>query len=180
MLMTDNNDDDTQNATLGDIFAVIAMVLGACQLTYEEKYVKKYNINPLNVVGLKGTFSLIILSFMLVGFYYLKVPFEMGQLDGQMEDAIDGFIQLGNNPILLVSYISTTICLCIFMSSGIMITKKLSAVHGIVIGQLRAILVWAVSISAPAFNEEFQPLQIVGFLIICLGVLVFYDILIGK
>ena len=179
MLMKEMS-DDAQNSTLGDIFAVFANLFGAMQATYEEKYIKKYNIKPLNVVGLKGTFSLIILSFMLVGFYYLKVPFEMGQLDGQMEDAIDGFIQLGNSPILLVSYICTTICLCIFMTSGIMITKKLSAVHRIVIGQLRAIFVWAVSISAPAFNEEFQPLQIVGFLIISLGVLVFNDILIGK
>ena len=66
------------------------------------------------------------------------------------------------------------------MTSGIMITRKLSAVHRIVLDQLRTILVWAVSISAPAFNEEFQPLQIVGFLIICLGVLVFNNILIGK
>ena len=104
MLMKENNDSH-KNATLGDIFAVIAMILGACQVTYEEKYVKKYNIKPLNVLGLEGTFSLTILSCMLVGFYYLKVPFEMGQLDGQMEDAIDGFIQLGNNPILLVSFI---------------------------------------------------------------------------
>ena len=180
MLMTDNNDDDTQNATLGDIFAVIAMVLGACQLTYEEKYVKKYNIKPLNVLGLEGTFSLIILSLMLVGFYYLKVPFEMGQPDGQMEDAIDGFIQIGNNPILLVSFISTIIVLCLSSITGIMITRKLSAVHRIVLDQLRTILVWAVSISAPAFNQEFQPLQIVGFIIISLGVLVFNDILIGK
>lgn len=178
MLTKDN--DDAQNATVGNILTVIAMFLGACQLTYEEKYVKKYNIKPLNVLGLEGTFSLIMLSLMLVGFYYLRVPFEMGQLDGQLEDAIDGFIQLSNNPVLLVCFISTSISLCICSILGIMITRKLSAVHRIVFDQLRTILVWAVSISAPAFNEDFQPIQIVGFIIITLGVLVFNDVLIGK
>ena len=85
MLMKEMS-DDAQNSTLGDIFAVFANLFGAMQATYEEKYIKKYNIKPLNVVGLKGTFSLIILSFMLVGFYYLKIPFEMVLRRGYKKD----------------------------------------------------------------------------------------------
>ena len=65
--------DDAQNAIVGDICALIAMIFWAGQLTYEEKFVKKHNIKPMNALGLEGTFSLIILSFLLVGFYYLKV-----------------------------------------------------------------------------------------------------------
>ena len=65
--------DDAQNAIVGDICAIIAMIFGACQLVYEEKFVKKHNIKPIHALGLEGSFSLIILSFMLVGFYYLKV-----------------------------------------------------------------------------------------------------------
>ena len=93
------------NAILGDILAVSAMIFWAAQLTYEEKFVKRYNITPIKALGLKGVFSLIILSAILVGFYFLKVPFDMGQPNGVMEDALDGFLQLGNNPKLLVSYI---------------------------------------------------------------------------
>ena len=101
------DEEEALNAILGDIFAVSAMVFWAAQLNYEEKYVKKYNIKPMKALGLKGMFSFFILTPMLVGFYFL--PFNMGQ--GQtnrhvLEDAIDGFIQLGNNPILLVSCIS--------------------------------------------------------------------------
>ena len=93
------------NAILGDILAVSAMIFWAAQLTYEEKFVKRYNITPIKALGLKGVFSLIILSAILVGFYFLKVPFDMGQPNGVMEDALDGFLQLGNNPKLLVAYI---------------------------------------------------------------------------
>ena len=94
------------NAILGDAFALSAMIFWATQLTYEEKFVKKYNINPIHALGLKGIFSFLILTSLLVGFYFLKVPFDMGQPNGVMEDAIDGFYQLKNNPVLMASYIS--------------------------------------------------------------------------
>ena len=104
----------------------------------------------------------------------------MGQPEGQMEDAIDGFIQIGNNPILLVCFISTILTLVIAQTAGIGISRKVSAVFRLVMDSLRTILVWAVSISVPDFNQGFQPLQIVGFFIISLGVLVFNDVLIGE
>ena len=99
------DEDTASNALLGDFMVLGAMVFYAGQLTYEEKFVKKYNIEPMNALGLEGSFSFVILSLMLVGFYFIKVPFDMGQPDGVLEDAIDGFIQLGHNPVLLVSYI---------------------------------------------------------------------------
>ena len=97
-----------------------------------------------------------------------------------MEDAIDGFIQLGNNPILLICYIFGIVTLNLLCITGIAMTRNLSAVFRIVVDQGRPVLVWIVSISVPDFNQEIQPLQIVGFLIILLGILVFNDILIGK
>ena len=98
-------EDDGLNPLLGDVFALSAMVLWAAQLTYEEKFVKKYKMKPIHALGLKGVFSLVIMTFLLIGFYFLKVPFDMGQPNGVMEDAIDGFIQLGNNYKLLISYL---------------------------------------------------------------------------
>ena len=61
------------------------MILWAAQLTYEEKFIKKHNIKPMNALGLEGTFGLVILSLILVACYYIKVPFDMGQPDGQLE-----------------------------------------------------------------------------------------------
>ena len=81
------------------------MIFYAGQLTYEEKFVKKHKIKPINALGLEGTFSLLILSILLVIFFYIQVPFDMGQPDGQLEDALDGFIQMGNNATLLISFI---------------------------------------------------------------------------
>ena len=98
-------EEKAHDSLLGDIFALIAMICRAAQMVYEEKFIKKYNIAPMMALGQKGFFCFIMLTIMLVGFYHLKVSFDMGQPNGVMEDAIDGFIQLSNNSKLLVAYI---------------------------------------------------------------------------
>ena len=76
-------------------------------------------------------------------------------------------------------YILGTVAFLIFtLVCGIMITQKLSAVHRLVIDSGRPIFVWAISMALGW--QHFQPLQIVGFILMVLGVLIFNDILIGK
>ena len=191
-----HEDESSSNPVLGDIFVVIAMVFYACQLTYEEKFVKKYNIAPMNAIGLEGSFAVAILSVMLIVLYFIPVKFDMEQVGGQLDDALDGFVQLGNNPILLTSFLLTTVALCFTLVAGINVTRKLSAVHRfnllyhmnithikfsilrLVINSGRSVIVWAISLAVGW--QSFQPLQIVGFLIMSLGVLIFNDILLGR
>ena len=62
--------------------------------------------------------------------------------------------------------------------AGMQVMKRLSAVHMIVFNSSRSILVWAFSL---AFSwQVFQVLQVVGFSVIILGVMVFNDVLFGK
>ena len=75
-------------------------------------------------------------------------------------------------------FTGTTAFTVITLLCGISITRKLSAVHRLVLDTGRPILVWAVSLGLGFQN--FQALQIVGFLLMALGVLLFNDILIGK
>ena len=48
----------------------------------------------------------------------------------------------------------------------------------LVINSGRSVIVWAISLAIGW--QTFQPLQIVGFLIMSLGVLIFNDILLGR
>ena len=156
------------------------MIFWSGQLTYEEKFVKKHNIKPIHALGLEGFFSLIILSLILVVFNFLKVPFDMGQPDGQMEDVLDGFIQLKNNHILLSCFIGATIMLVFASISGITISRQFSAVHRIVLDSGRMFVVWAVSLAIPAFDQELELIHILGFILIITGILVFNDVVFGK
>ena len=60
---------------------------------------------------------------MLVGFYFWKVPFDMQQSNGVLENALDGFVQLGNNPVLLIAFISKWIRKMLLRPSMIMYVK---------------------------------------------------------
>ena len=62
--------------------------------------------------------------------------------------------------------------------AGMQVTKKLSAVHYIVFNSSRSILVWAFSLAVSW--QVFQVLQVVGFSVIILGVMVFNDVIFGK
>ena len=61
---------------------------------------------------------------------------------------------------------------------GISITRKLSAVHRLVLDSGRSIIVWAVSMILGW--QQFQILQIVGFVLMITGVLIFNNLLIGN
>ena len=124
-----SEEESSSNPVLGDIFVVVGMAFYAVQLTYEEKFVKKYNIKPMNAIGLEGSFAVAILSVMLVVLYFIPVKVDMEQPGGQLDDALDGFVQLGNNPVLLVAFLLTTVALCFTLVAGINVTRKLSAVH---------------------------------------------------
>ena len=74
--------------------------------------------------------------------------------------------------------LGTTIILVISALCGIKVMRRLSAVHVVVFNTSRSVIVWAISLALSW--QTFQVLQIVGFLFIVLGVMVFNDILIGK
>ena len=64
------------------------------------------------------------------------------------------------------------------MLASIGVMKQLSAVHAIVFNTSRSVIVWGFSLAMSW--QAFQSLQVVGFLSIVLGVLVFNDILISN
>ena len=74
--------------------------------------------------------------------------------------------------------LGNTISLVISALCGIKVMRRLSAVHVVVFNTSMSVIVWAVSLALSW--QTFQVLQIVGFLFILLGVMVFNDILIGK
>lgn len=86
----------------------MAQIIVAVQMVYEQKYVIQYNIPPLLAVGLEGLFGAIILSLLLIPFWYIHVPATFsGSPNGRLEDALDAFAQIHANPMILVALIGT-------------------------------------------------------------------------
>ena len=81
--------------------------------------------------------------------------------------------------LYIYNLIAGTIGFMVFaLFFGISITRKLSAVHRLVLDSGRSIIVWAVSMILGW--QQFQILQIVGFVLMITGVLIFNNLLIGN
>ena len=102
------------------------------------------------------------MSLCLVIFYFIPVQQELWSYSPtppyQLEDSIDGFIQLGNNPLLLVAILGTIFSIAFFNYAGQTVTKELSATNRMVLDSVRTLVIWVFSISIGW--QRFQYLQV--------------------
>jgi drug/metabolite transporter (DMT)-like permease len=87
----------------------------------------------------------------------------------------DAFAQFGagapNNPTLVIAMVCMVFSIAFFNFFGISVTKKMSAAHRMVLDSVRTCVVWSVGLVF--FHEKFSILQLVGFLILIGGTLVY-------
>ncbi|XP_026683786.1 LOW QUALITY PROTEIN: BTB/POZ domain-containing protein 7-like [Diaphorina citri] len=132
----------------GDMLIVMAQIITAVQMIYEEKYVTKLDIPALQAVGWEGFFGLVILGALQIPFYYIYVgkPFA-DNARGTLEDFPDAFVQLSNNHLLIFSVLG---------SNGIVSDRK-------ILGEVEA-LTHTGRIRPSALEEAMELYQIGRFL----------------
>ncbi|KRY93842.1 Solute carrier family 35 member F6 [Trichinella pseudospiralis] len=92
--------------TVGDILVIIAQVIKAIQLTYEEYFIIKYDVSPLVMLCTEGPFGVLLSTAFCIGFYFVKAsPILTNDPDGHLENPIEMFNQIWDNCILLVPII---------------------------------------------------------------------------
>jgi len=170
----------TSNEILGDILIICAQVIVSFQMVYEEKILTGYDIAPLQAVGWEGFWGFVGMSICLVIFYFVPVQSAQWAYDPtppyNLEDSIDGFIQLGNNPLLLVAIMGTIFSIAFFNYAGQTVTKELSATTRMVLDSVRTLVIWIFSISIGW--QKFQYLQAIGFVVLLTGMSLYNDLLI--
>ncbi|XP_042860161.1 LOW QUALITY PROTEIN: solute carrier family 35 member F6-like [Penaeus japonicus] len=176
-LNTDTQGNTDMNAIItGDLLIVMAQIVTATQMVVEEKFLTKYRVPPLLVVGWEGLFGFLTLSILLVPMYYIPGGMFSGNERGVMEDAIDAFVQLGNNGTLLLAFLLNVFSIAFFNFAGVSVTKELSATTRMVLDSVRTLVVWLASIALQWQN--FQYLQPVGFLVLVVGMMLYNDVVI--
>ena len=102
------------------------------------------------------------MSTALVIFYFIPIQDPSWAYDPTppyvLEDALDGFIQLGNNPLLLVAILGTVFSIAFFNFAGMTVTKELSATTRMVLDSVRTLVIWLFSIIIGW--QKFQYLQV--------------------
>lgn len=95
---------------------------------------------------------------------------------GQIEDAIDGFYQVGNSWKVALGFFGTFISIAFFNFAGVSVTKQISATTRTVLDSVRTFVVWAFSLAF--FGQRFSFIQLIGFFVLLLGMFLYNNVVI--
>ncbi|XP_013870905.1 solute carrier family 35 member F6 [Austrofundulus limnaeus] len=151
----------------GDLLIIMAQIVASVQMVLEEKFVYKHDVHPLRAVGTEGLFGFIVLSLLLIPMYFIYVGNFSNNPRHVLEDAIDAFCQIGHKPLIILALLGNTVSIAFFNFAGISVTKEISATTRMVLDSLRTLVIWVVSLALGW--EQFQGLQVLGFLVLLLG-----------
>ena len=165
------------NPILGDILIFGAQLIVSGQMVIEEKLLTKYNVPPMLLVGWEGTFGLFYASTALGIFQ--AWPKGGPSLNGHNppDDFLDATAQMGNDSRLIVSNLLCVFAITFLNAAGQTITKNISATARMVLDTVRNVIVWAFCLGIPFFDEKFQWLQLIGFLLLVCGNAIFKQII---
>ncbi|KRZ75502.1 Solute carrier family 35 member F6 [Trichinella papuae] len=152
-----------------DILVIIAQVIKAIQLTYEEYFIIKYDVSPLVMLCIEGPFGVLLSTAFCIGFYFVKAsPILTNDPDGHLENPIEMFNQILDNCILLVPIILFIFTYAASSFFGTTVMKRYGATTRQVVDAARTFSVWMVSIFCKW--QTFNIIQLVGFFIVMMGI----------
>lgn len=146
----------------------------------EEKILGQYTLDPLMVVGYEGLWGLIMWLVLLPIFQNIHCNSLALCPYGRLEDSLRAFQDYAANNILILLSITICITIALFNSFGVAVTKHASAAQRATIDTSRTFLIWIffLIVAVNGQKETFYPLQLVGFIFLVAGTLVFNELIV--
>ena len=181
---------------LGIFLVVLSQVFSCMLFISEEKILKNYDVPPLKAVGMEGMWGVLCYIILLIIFYFIRceswfdilkenicIPDGVGG-DLRFENAIFAFKQIWESTQLKIYLSMYVLSIAFFNFSGLTISKYSSATSRTIVDTLRTIVVWTFFLVMPFVPEDtketFSWLQLLGFLILILGGVIYNEILVLK
>lgn len=161
-----SNSGAGRNLVTGILLCVVAQVFQASMFVYEEKIMSSYQgVAPMQVVGMEGACGIMISIVLLTCM----------QLTGH-ENTFGAIHQIRSSPALGMSIVGSAVAVALFNFAGATVTKMSSSVARTTIKISSTITIW---IAELAFGwNTFSPLQLVGFIFVALGTVIYNRILV--
>lgn len=172
-----SSSSNARNPALGAILIVVAQFVEGWVFVVEEKFFGDIKVPPLLAVGTEGISGLIYFCIILPILY--AIPCDDTSLcsgDGHVENFLYAFKQLGDNGLLMFMFWAYIFSISFFNWSGLSITKNASSLHRSIIDNSRTLFVWIIDLAVGW--EAFNFLQLIGFLFICFGTVVYNEVLV--
>ncbi|XP_077998239.1 solute carrier family 35 member F6-like [Glandiceps talaboti] len=176
ILFGESEHADINGIIAGNLLIIMAQIIVAIQMVYEERFLTKYNVPPLQAVGWEGFFGFMFLSLLLIPFYYINAgDLRLDSPGHRLEDAIDAFYQMANNHLLILAFLGNMVSIAFFNFAGISVTKEISATTRMVLDSVRTVVIWG--ISCLLRWENFLALEVLGFVLLICGQCIYNDII---
>lgn len=166
---------------LGIGLVLVGQAMSAGQTIVLEVFLHDNEMDELTLVSWGGFWGMIIcMLFMIIAYF---IPTKEG--DGLHENSIDTVVMVVHSlPIFIYSLIYTILILC-FNVAGMFIINMTNALARNVTEQMRTLFIWLISlfiyyIVNKDYGEKWGPLsflQLIGFLIMSVGVLIYNGII---
>jgi len=105
-------------------------------------------------------------------FYYL--PGSSG--GNHLESTPDAFVQMYHSWIVTIAVLGTVVSISFFNFFGVSVTKEMGATTRMVLDTVRTFIIWGISLGVGW--ESFQYFQVIGFIFLLFGTLVYKKMLI--
>jgi hypothetical protein len=118
-------------------------------MVYEEIYVVKLDIPPLQMVGYEGVFGFGILTLILIPLNFIPNIDALKHINSgsTLEDPIDGLVKIGNNALLFVPIVGLILSIAFYNFAGISLTKEINATTRMVLDSIRILVVWVFALA---------------------------------
>lgn len=172
-----DSSSSASNPLLGNALIVAAQVVVAVQMVVEEKFIGGYDVPALMVVGLEGVFGFLLITALIVIFYFVPNPSFLctSAVDcNHFEDALDAFYMIGKNYKIGLFIGFNVFSIAFFNYFGVSVTKHINSATRMVLDSLRTIVVWGFSLAIGW--ENFCYINIIGFAVLAFGTVVYNGI----
>ncbi|KAJ1913018.1 hypothetical protein IWQ60_009397 [Tieghemiomyces parasiticus] len=153
----------SERSLLGVLMILTAQIFTAAQFVVEEKIMLRYHVVPMRAVGLEGIFGFVTTA---VGIPLLHLAVGRSHPGGYF-DMVNGFYEVINNPGVWSTSIAIMFSIAFFNWFGLSVTRTISATSRSTIDTCRTLFIWMSSLALGW--EHFQPLQVLGFLVLIYG-----------
>ena len=175
--LLDKGSDAEGNTTLGIWMMVASILVQGWQYVIEEKLLGSYYLSPMLVVGVEGISGTLLFCVLLTIFQFIPCTSDICS-NGKVEDSIGALQMLGESAPLVIFVIFNILFVGLMNGLGMVVTKYASAANRVTLQQTKNVLVWIFFlIYQGGGHESFKWLQLVGFVILVCGVILYNEII---
>lgn len=203
IIFKDDNTDVAKNPLVGIILMCTSQFFSSTEYVFQEKFIKHYDVHPFQLVGFEGLWGSCMYAILLIIFqnvdcegwdkdfkegicfyytethYYDNGTISYNETISRIEDTDYAFKQMGDNTSLLVVYIFYIVSIALYNIVGINLTKLVSSTARAVVDTVRTVFIWLFFLAfspVEGTKEHFYALQLVGFIFMVCGTLVYNEI----